>query len=123
MKKTSLIVVLFMSLFGSFIGFDSSSTSGNVAASAPVVFPEIPAMVSPGPLYLRVDLETGQLDVENARNGEVNVEINHKSAEMQAEYKNPIVKIIEKEVYVENIARSTRLLDRAAPLKMAPLIP
>lgn len=122
MKKTSLVVVLFMALFGSFIGFDPNSTTGNVAAGPPIVFPELPKAVSPGPLNLSVNLESGQLTVDNARNGEVNVEIVNKVVETPPVYiTRP--KVIEKEIYVENIVKSSKLLDRAAPLKMAPLIP
>lgn len=122
MKKTSLFVVLFMALFGSFIGFDPNGTTGNVTASPPIVFPEIGKSFNPGPLNLSVDLESGQLTVDNARNGEVNVEVINKVVETPPEcITRP--KVVKEEIYIENIAKSSKLLQRAAPLRMAPLMP
>lgn len=123
MKKTSLFIVLFMAAFGTFIGLDYNGTNGSVAASPPIVFPEMPQPVNQGPLNLSVDLETGHLTVDNARNSSVNVNVEHPVTEMPPKYIT-VPQLVEKEVYVENKTRSNKLMNRAAPLgNPAPLMP
>lgn len=113
MKTSSIIVVLFMAGFGSFIGF-----GGGATADVPPVM-VLPEMAKPflAPLNVRLDLETGQMEVENAANGAVNLQIEHKVVETPPEYitRREIVEV-EREVYLDNIVKASRLLNRIAPL-------
>lgn len=117
-----LVVVLFMAGFGAFIGFDRDITTGNVNASPPDItflprISEAPKRIDP--LNLTVDFNTGQLSVDNAVNGEVNVRINQE----------PIIKYVPKYItlksdvaYVEDNVRITKLMNKLQPLKMPKLV-
>lgn len=120
MKSSSLIVVLFMGLFGSFIGFDRDNTTGNLNASPPMVLPELPKYTAPDPLSLSVNLETGQLDVDNATNGKVNVTIEQKVIE-KPKYITKC-KTIKEEVYVEDKIKANKLMNKLVPLEQPKLI-
>lgn len=114
-KILDLVVVLCMAAFGSFIGIDRSSTTGNVNASPPITLPHfIPEVKNVDPLNLRVDLQTGQLSVENANNGSVNIEI---QPEQKIKTVPKYITTKEKEViYVEDHIRFTRLINKLQPL-------
>lgn len=113
MKATSVVVVLVMAAFGGFLGFSPSTNT--VTASPPIILPEVKPVTS-DPLNLNLDLETGQFTVENAENKEVSVNVNHKVVETPPEY---IIKtkVVEKEVYVEDLIKSTKLINKLKPLE------
>lgn len=113
MKTSSAIVVIVMAAFGAFIGFTPSTNT--VTASPPVTLPEIKPFVS-DPLNLNVDLETGQFTVENAGNENIRVNVNHKVVETPPEFITK-TKVVEKEVYVEDIIKSTKLMNKLKPLE------
>lgn len=113
MKATSVVVVLVMAAFGGFLGFSPSTNT--VTASPPIILPEVKPITS-DPLNLNLDLETGQFTVENAENKEVSVNVNHKVVETPPEYITK-TKVVEKEVYVEDIIKSTKLINKLKPLE------
>lgn len=113
MKTSSAIVVLVMAAFGGFIGFSPSTNT--VTASTPIILPEIKPIVS-DPLKLDVNLETGQFTVENAENKEVSVNVNHKVVETPPEYITK-TKVVKKEVFVEDMIKSTKLMNKLKPLE------
>lgn len=113
MKATSVVVVLVMAAFGGFLGFSPSTNT--ITASPPIILPEVKPITS-DPLNLNLDLETGQFTVENAENKEVSVNVNHKVVETPPEYITK-TKVVEKEVYVEDIIKSTKLINKLKPLE------
>lgn len=102
-----------MAAFGSFIGWDPDSTTGNLTASAPVapIFVERPNY---DPLNLRLDLKSGELTVDGAQNSvHVTVLQEDKVSETPPVYvKQPVIKI----AYVEDYRRANRLFDKFVPL-------
>lgn len=115
MKTSSAIVVIVMAAFGAFIGFTPSTNT--VTASPPIILPEIKQQpVISDPLNLNIDLETGQFTVENANNENVSVSVNHKVVETPPEYITK-TKVVEKEVYIEDIIKSTKLMNKLKPLE------
>ena len=115
MKTTSLFVMLALFLFGAYIGYNPSAFTPTVQASGVQFIPlEKPTM----PLCFDLDLNTSKLSVTNAENAQVNVTIKNKDVETRPEY----VTIVEKEeVYIEDIAKSTRLLNRLMPIEQPKL--
>ena len=115
MKKTSLIVVLAMISFGAYIGWDQESITSSAIASQPAapIFTERPTNFDP--LNLRLDLKSGELTVDGIGNKSIYLDIN------TADAKQPESKTIEieKEVYVENVIKSTRFMSKFMPMPPA----
>lgn len=102
-----------MAAFGSFIGWDAKPTMGTAVANTSVL-PIVKYVERPtyDPLNLSVDLKSGQLTVDGAKNSSVSVLIQQESL-MIPKYK---IKKVKEIAYVENHQRITRLFNKFVPM-------
>lgn len=111
MKRSTLFITLFTVLFGGFIGYDPITPSQGIQATPVSVLP----MYAPRPeksLFLDIDLNTDKVTIGEQNSKDATVIVNKKDVETRLEYV-----IVEKEVYVENTIKSTKLLNRLMPLE------
>lgn len=114
MKKTSLIVVVCMFIFGGFIGSNLNTPTGSLTAAPPAapIFVERPNY---DPLNLRLDLKSGELTVDGSRqNVNLSVQQEDKVVATPSEYKTKTII-----AYVENQSMVNRLLNKFVPLPNA----
>lgn len=116
-RKTNIVIALFAVLFGGFIGYDPSTPTQNVSAGE-LVIPRLVDVPKTGKeLSLFIDLKNREVTVgENSK--DATVTIVDKDAETHPVYRT---KVIEKEVYVENTIKSTRLINQLMPLEQPKL--
>lgn len=111
MKLRNLAITAFAVIFGGFIGYDPFTPSQTVQAGE-MVIPRVVDVPNNGKnLALNIDLRTDKVTVgETSADATVTIT---KDVETRLEYRT---KEVEKEVYVENTIKTTKLLNRLMPL-------
>lgn len=117
--KSNIAIAIFAVLFGGFIGYDPSTPSQNIHAGEFVIPHLVDVPKNGKELSLCIDLNKREVTVgEDSKDATVTIIEKNKDVETRPVY---LTKLVEKEVYVENTIKSTRLINKLMPLEQPKL--